>query len=46
MIVIYDSNRRALVSGFYNDLLSILKIIESTAFGVHEAVMLRLRGLV
>ena len=46
MISIHDNNRRTLVSRFYDDLLSILKIIESTAFGFRGVVMFGLRGRV
>ena len=46
MISIHNNNRRTLVSRFYDDLLSVLKIIESTAFGSREVVMFGFRGLV
>ena len=41
MTSVQDNN-----GGFYDALLSILKIIESTAFGFSEVLMFRLLGLV
>ena len=42
MVFVHDNNRRILVDGFYDEILSNLKIMEGTAFEFSEVVKLRL----